>query len=181
MAAQRLEKATTKMSCRISIVNDIAATTFRLTKEEEAKILAVEPSQLQPIEEEFVSVFPTSPVAALCDAFRSLDSTYFENSLYGRTLIRLSTPNSQFHNQCPLFVSEMFRDITRGGEMEGPHMVFVIYDCWPQKPKLTIWLTADHLDTRCPRDMMKLLFRGLAQASYGMRHFCGFSLREWGD
>jgi hypothetical protein len=165
----------------MSVVDDITATTVRLTKEEEAKILAIEPSQLQPIEEEFVSVFPTSPVAALCDAFRSLDNTYFENSLYGRTLIRLYTPNSQFNSHCPLFVSELFCDITRRGEAEGPQMVFVIYGRQPQKPRLTVWVGADDLCAGCPERTLRLLFRGLAQASYRMQHFSSFSLRQWGD
>ncbi|KAH0559623.1 hypothetical protein GP486_003862 [Trichoglossum hirsutum] len=161
------------------IVDEAAVTTFRLTRAEEAKILVVEPSQLQPIEEEFVSDFPTSPVAALCGAFRRLDNAYFENSLYGRTLIRVHTPKSPFSDECPAFVSELFCDSTYHNEAEGPHMVFVINDRLPQKRSLTVWVAADDLGAGSPASTLRLLFKGLAQARHGMRHFCSIPLREW--
>ncbi|KAI9783941.1 MAG: hypothetical protein M1839_002886 [Geoglossum umbratile] len=143
---------------------------------EETAMRAHESAHVAALLPAFTAAYATGPVASLCDALRALDRSYYFGgaALYGRTFIRLYMAGGQFH-ECPAFVAALFGGAVAGAGKWGaeapppPLMVFVVYGDAVERREVVVWLSDEGLAEQRPEEMLRGLFRGLAQVRGWMR------------
>jgi hypothetical protein len=160
----------------LSLVVDHHTYPISITTTEESQILSAEEAHLAPLLPALSAAYPTGPVATLCDALVELDKTgYFDGMLYGHTIIRLFAAEQRHFYEWPAVVEGLFG----GKDGVGPLMVFVVYGEGGERRKVVVWVRDDGLGGRTPEEMLRGLFRGLAQVRGWMRKGCRVEV-QWG-